>query len=64
MPVANPANVNCVKVETSMATMHTDLQTSIRTTLAANDELLSVVVLRQDNGNNCVVLYTYEDLSP
>ena len=44
--------------------MHTDLQTSIRATLAANDELLSVVILRQDNGNDCVVLYTYEDLSP
>ena len=64
MPITDPTKINCVKVETSMATMHTDLQASLRATVAASDELLDVQVIRQDNGNKCVVMYTYEDLSP
>ncbi len=64
MPINDPTKVTCVKVETSMATMHTDLQASLRATLVATDELLDISVIRQDNGNNVVVVYTYEDVSP
>ena len=64
MPVTNPANVNCVKVVSTMDDMASDLQTSIRATLGSNDELHDVTIVRQDNGNKVVVVYTYEDLSP
>lgn len=47
-----------------MDDMASDLQTSIRATLGNNDELLDVTIVRQDNGNKVVVVYTYEDLSP
>ena len=64
MPITDPSKIICVKVSTNMVTLHTDLQASMRATLVATDELHSVVILREDNGNDCVVLYTYEDLSP
>jgi hypothetical protein len=64
MPVANPANVNCVRILSNLDDMHTDLQTSIRATLGNNDELLDVQIVRQKNTNQVVIVYTYEDLSP
>jgi len=47
-----------------MDNMATDLQASLRTTLGGTDEIHSIVVVRQADGNKVIVLYTWEDLSP
>lgn len=64
MPIANPANVNCVRVLSNLDDMHTDLQASINSTLGANDEMIDIQIVRQKDTNQVVIVYTYEDLSP
>ena len=64
MPLADLTKVNCVKVESTMATAHTDLEASIRATLANGDELLQVDFIRNSNGQDVVIVYIWEDLTP
>lgn len=64
MPIANPSNINCVRILSNLDDMHTDLQTSIRATLSSNDELHDIQIIRQKDTNQVVIVYTYEDLSP
>lgn len=63
-PFTNTANVYCATVATTMADMHTDLQASIRATLASGDELHQLSIIRQDNGNKVTIVYIWEDMTP
>ena len=64
MPIADPTKINCVQIKTTLETMHTDLQASMRAVLVAADELHDISFVRNANSNQVVIVYTYEDLSP
>ena len=63
-PVNDPTKLNVVKVVTTMDDAAADLQTSLRATIVATDEIFDISFIRQADGNGVVIVYTYEDVSP
>ena len=61
MPVNNPANLTTVKVVTNMDDAAADLQTSLRATMSATEEIFDISFIRQADGNGVVIVYTYEN---
>ena len=61
MPVNNPANLTTVKIVTNMDDAAADLQTSLRATMGATEEIFDISYIRQQNSNQVVIIYTYEN---
>jgi hypothetical protein len=61
LPVNNPANLTTVKIVTNMNDAAADLQTSLRATMSATEEIFDISFIRSQNTNNVVIIYTYEN---
>lgn len=59
MPVMTPANLATKVVYGTHLTIHSELQTALRT-LAANDEIFDISIVRKSVGNHYMAIISYE----
>jgi len=60
MPVQNAANISSLVVYGTHTTIHTQIQASLRANVDAQDEVISVNIVRLNHGNNMMGVITYE----
>jgi hypothetical protein len=60
MPVNNPANLATKVCYGTQLTIHTQLQTTLRT-LGAADEIFDISIVRLASGNRFMAVISYED---
>ena len=60
MPVQIPANLSTKVVYGTHLTIHSQLQTALRT-LAQNDEIFDISIVRKSVGNQYMAIISYED---
>jgi hypothetical protein len=58
--ISDPAKLTTLVVYGSQLTIHSQIQTALRT-LAAGDKVIDVSVVRKSVGNNYMAIITYED---
>lgn len=58
--IVDPSKLTVTSVVTNLATMHSDVQTSLRT-LVAGDKLIEITYTRNLNSNDVVVNIIWED---
>lgn len=58
--ISDPAKLTTLVVYGSQLTVHSQIQTALRT-LAAGDKVIDVSVVRKSVGNNYMAIITYED---
>jgi len=61
MPIMTPANIKTIVVYGTHLTIHSELQTALRT-LGAQDEIFSINIVRKSVGNNFMAVVSYEDM--
>jgi hypothetical protein len=59
MPVQIPANLSTKVVYGTHLTIHSELQTALRT-LSANDEIHGINIVRKSVGNHYMAIISYE----
>ena len=59
-PINNPAKLTTLVVYGSQLTIHSSIQTALRT-LAVGDAIIDISVVRKSVGNNYMAIITYED---
>lgn len=58
-PIQVPANVDVITLVSDMASVGAAIQAQLRSQ-SANDAVISINIVRQDNGNGCVAIITLE----
>lgn len=58
-PIQVPANVDVITLVSDMASVGAAIQTQLRSQ-SANDAVISINIVRNDNGNDCVAIITLE----
>lgn len=61
MPIQNASNIKTIVVYGTHLTIHSELQTALRT-LGANDEIFSINIVRKSVGNQFMAVVSYEDM--
>jgi hypothetical protein len=59
--VQDPSKLTVIAVEGTMANIHTLVQASLRSSLAANDSLYNLTFVRSVNGNKVICYIMFED---
>ncbi len=58
-PIQIPANVDVITLAGDMTSIGAAIQTQLRSQ-SANDAIISINIVRNDNGNDCVAIITLE----
>jgi hypothetical protein len=61
MPIQDASNIKTKVVYGTHLTIHTELQTALRT-LGAQDEIFSINIVRKSVGNQFMAVISYEDV--